>query len=1064
MSFQGDVAGIGLGELLQGLCRGGRDGVLTLDGDKGVSCFLGLAGAQISFLPGPTEDTDVWRHRCQRAWADFPDANFELQRRTGIAHAARRETLFEMLDSPNLHFRFEPGNLPSVTPSLIREDGLEADEEPQAEEQTNANPWGPTYSVEYLLLEHARISDEAGDTHAKNLSDHDMPRGLDSTGQSEEVVMFLEQCNGASTIEEIADRLAWPIRQVRGLIGQHLQAGFVRIADHRELMVAAQRELELGRVGRAAARLERWIEQVPPGPVFMEGEAELLLGEWKADRLNLVLNLMDPKLARGVLRRLDFVSTDREDALSRWKNLAECNHRDRIIAFKCAILSAQEESSEETEEIAVTLVKMGRSMQDLESPWRARALLRLAATQVHEKLSTRIELGTRLVQVGLPEEASPWILEAAKELLASGQAEKAIAPLRALSQTDIDQREASGLLIQARAHKTNLRRRRRNTLIGMMVILVLSAAALVRVKVQEEYDHKLDAVKELLAQPEAALSLMTQYFGDDDSTRVTAMRNKLQGQLEENRRIESEAWLAAYRQIEQEIEYGDPELGLTRALQLPPIPKNYKSGMERPERSELLGMLASRMELDCNELHIDVEATAEMLHEEQRLTVLLTSIRELADQNRKVEGVENFMFYIDELAADIQARQEERATKRSARATRMLEEQQDLMLAAARAHAQAGDLSRAVGMYDRLIELDSSKELRPLLAAEVEGVRRHERALNKALERAREGDHAGAKKELAGICPNLSEHIFPWRVDSVPSGARATFRGNTVRVTPFVLYTAFGEKLDISMTLDGCEDQSVSLSEPEDLEIFMHRTPERTWGTEHLVEAAPVPAGGDHIVFDRAGVIARLQADSTTRWTTKLDTLGGIARTPVFLPRKPGFLLVLSEDGQVWFVNAANGETEGPHDFGFPPVEGPLMTQSGISIRFADERIGLWSDSLTPKIYEDEGLFGSDDSAYAGTKTDDTSNLVLLRRSADSGMVHPSPWSDWKIEVTEEYFHVHDSGAVVSSFTIDRDGDWNFVAWEAPNALMPDGRVWVSDESGLRSFRPANGPESAGGK
>ena len=33
-----------------------------------------------------------------------------------------------------------------------------------------------------------------------------------------------------------------------------------------------------------------------------------------------------------------------------------------------------------------------------------------------------------------------------------------------------------------------------------------------------------------------------------------------------------------------------------------------------------------------------------------------------------------------------------------------------------------------------------------------------------------------------------------------------------------------------------------------------------------------------------------------------------------------------------------------------------------------------------------------------------------------------------------------------------RTGDWVFVAWEAPKAMVPNGRLWVSDEKGLRSY------------
>ncbi len=69
MSFQGDVAGIGLGELLQGLSRGGRDGVLTLFGDHS-SAAIGLCKGRLYILAGPDEEETHWRERAQRAWAD----------------------------------------------------------------------------------------------------------------------------------------------------------------------------------------------------------------------------------------------------------------------------------------------------------------------------------------------------------------------------------------------------------------------------------------------------------------------------------------------------------------------------------------------------------------------------------------------------------------------------------------------------------------------------------------------------------------------------------------------------------------------------------------------------------------------------------------------------------------------------------------------------------------------------------------------------------------------------------------------------------------------------------
>jgi hypothetical protein len=37
---------------------------------------------------------------------------------------------------------------------------------------------------------------------------------------------------------------------------------------------------------------------------------------------------------------------------------------------------------------------------------------------------------------------------------------------------------------------------------------------------------------------------------------------------------------------------------------------------------------------------------------------------------------------------------------------------------------------------------------------------------------------------------------------------------------------------------------------------------------------------------------------------------------------------------------------------------------------------------------------------------------------------------------------------------VRRAGDWSLLAWEAPSARLPDGRLWVGDGAGLRAFLP----------
>ena len=231
MSFQGDVAGIGLGELLQGLARGERNGVLTLAG-RHLLGTVGLRKGQLYLLPGPDEDDTQWRDRCVRAFAEDENGNLESARRQLIARAARLETFYQMIEAPNLHFRFDPGPLPPPAGAGVRSAegvqrghrSLTIDTGAQQEySEDDSSPWGQGMPVEYLLLEHARIMDEVRTGLGAQLAGFDLPRALDPERQDPEMRDFLEQCNGSSTVQEIADRLGWPLSKCRAHVGEYLQ-------------------------------------------------------------------------------------------------------------------------------------------------------------------------------------------------------------------------------------------------------------------------------------------------------------------------------------------------------------------------------------------------------------------------------------------------------------------------------------------------------------------------------------------------------------------------------------------------------------------------------------------------------------------------------------------------------------------------------------------------------------------------------------------------------------------------------------------------------------------------
>ncbi len=44
--------------------------------------------------------------------------------------------------------------------------------------------------------------------------------------------------------------------------------------------------------------------------------------------------------------------------------------------------------------------------------------------------------------------------------------------------------------------------------------------------------------------------------------------------------------------------------------------------------------------------------------------------------------------------------------------------------------------------------------------------------------------------------------------------------------------------------------------------------------------------------------------------------------------------------------------------------------------------------------------------------------------------------------------------ALLDRFAVRRSGDWVYVAWEAPRSDLLRGRLWISDEAGLRGIEP----------
>ena len=1049
MGFQGDVAGIGLGELLQGLARGGREGVLTLHGSS-LTATIGLQGGQIFLLPEPDEDPELWRRRSERAWVKDPDHRVDSLRMSEIAYAHRLEVLFKLLDAENVHFRFEPGPLPDPrAASPARSGEAEGSEESGGVPRLGPLATGavhcPGVSVEFLLLEYARLADE-GQAHgdSSRISDHDVPRVLDAGSPPAESQRFWRECDGMSNTVEIADRLGWPVRRCKASIAALAAAGALRLGVAREMLVLAQKELSQNRFSRAASRLSGWVDSAEPGPP-PTGDVQLLLAEWEKGRLPACLASMSSGSARRLLRRLDLVEQNWKHSIQRWQEL-RAHHRHDLIA-EVRLVAARVRAGDEADAPTVnSLLRLARTLQEGTHPGRAAVVLRVAAQRLPETTSLRLELGSRMLAVGLVSEGAPWILEASRTLIESNLAEKAIAPLRNLIAVQPGSHEARRLLGESRSRSARGRRRRRNSIVALAMLLMFSLVALVQVRVEQEYSSRLGEIQSRLTNPEEALRLLDARFPGDDSERVGSLRETILQRLRAEEDETKGAWLDRYRECQLECTLGDPLLGLRRALDMPDPPELKYVSQIWPPLGDLFTGLAAQLEQTVAEWG---EPAEEIPHQEQRLRRLLEDMRAMVAEREATGPIEEFCARLSSIGEGLDQRARVRDGLIHERVRMNLLETQDRLLGSARAHHTAGDLERAVQTYEKLFATEDSDTLRRVLDKEFERVQSEHRSVVRAEELADDGRHEEAIETLRAGLPDPRACLLPWWVRTVPSGGRAHFADGSTRVAPFRMYSTVGERIGMRIELEGHDPTEVKVTTPGDLEVVLSRSPELAWTPEHAVEAPPVAVQGAHVVADRSGRIACLESGGSLRWEHALDSLGGIARAPVFLPHKPGHLLALTEDGAAWLIEGATGRLQGPWEMGSQPVWGPLATAQGVVARFRSGEVALWESRLKPLAGPD--LEGSGDPAG---REGSEAGLLILRNRAGADRRLASYGGAWAVEIEEEHFRVVPAGKDGEAFAVRREGDWVFAAWEAPRVGVESGRLWISDGAGLRAFRP----------
>jgi len=1037
MSFQGDVRGIGLAELLQGLARGRKEGTLTLTAKGGLRCVIGIEDGKAWLMPDPDEDPNSWRDRVRDAWADDPEFTVDIPRLEQVARASRTEVMYALLDGGGVHFRFEPGVLPERKTRLA-EDGAE---------RTVVH--GQPLQVEYLLLEYARVTDEleSRGAAAHMRSDY-VPCIQDLQVLAAAPPHLVEQCNGNSTVQEIADRLGWPVRQARLELARPLANGGLRLAHHIEVLHLALYELERKQFARAGTRLSLWTRIAPAGP-FVPEDAEALSNEWIAGRLTAALRTMHMRDVRCILRRLDHALANPNATLVHWTEAARMTRMDRIVRLRHAAAQLRAEG-EHCKLEPRDLLDLARDLREHGSAWRSAPALMMAAHRQPQSTSQRLELGMGFVAARRPDDAGPWVVTACTEILNQGHADRVLAPLRQLLELDPRNRFARQLLTRAKRASTGTKRLRRNLLIGGAIVSLAAGTAFIKVQGDRERDGHIAEVRRLLEDPLQGLEALEIHFANDPSPEVSDLRRELEERLRTLEFQMRSAWLDEFHKVQKLAQSGDPVMVPDLLAALPRPPRTRLLTEAWPDRQDVLVGLVQRMEGEVTILGTPSARAPQQAATEQRVLGQVKALKlKVSEDDRKAKATAEYYASLEALEQLIARREQDRSVESFEHERRSNLEENDRLLELARASDKRGDFARALRHYDEIIARDGTGKVRRVLTSEIELVRKKVAAVEGARKLALEGSHRKAYELLVDAFNSASGVMLPFRVETLPPGASVSVDRKTVRKTPFTIEGTFDNTWDLVFLLDGFEPKAMQVVGPQNVRVLLSRAKERSFETTGRVEAMPTPIGSDHIVVDRSGAIARIGA-AGVHWQTEIQTLSGMARAPVEMPGRPGRLLFVTETGSAWLLDPLDGALEGPWELGSPPVLGPATVGDEVLLVLRNGKLARWRSSLRPAL-EDVGPVAPLGDGYRFGAT--FGAKIVFGREQSKGTID-SPTGNWRATIDGETLLVSRPGDPASVFPVARHGPWTYIAWTPPTTDAPDGRLWLADLAGVRAIVP----------
>ena len=982
MSFQGDVRGIGLAELLQGLSRGRKEGVLTLTSRGGHRSVLGMEEGRAWLLPDPDEDPETWRVRARNAWPDDPDVSSDVERLRQIVRAARLEILYALLDGGGVHFRFDPGALPG------RDAPLEEKGHPHAE--IHPDP----AQVEYLLLEYARIADEFELAGEPRLVDPELiPCVQHADALAALPPAMAREIDGNSTLVEIADRLGWPVRQAQLAAMSALTNGGLRRAQPVEVLHLARHELAQERFARAASRLALWCRQGPPGPLDSR-DAEALAEDWRAGSLTSALRRMPIPDVRCLLRRLDASFQSPARSVVHWTEALRISPGDRISKLRLAAMKLRDGSASSALD-AREVLDLARELREQGTAARSGPAFAIAAHLQPDSLAQRLELGLGLVQADRVEEGVPWVLSACTDLLAQGHVERVLGPLRVLMEQAPRDKEVRELFARAKRRSRASRSVRRGAVVAASLLALLGTAAVVKVRLDEERHQEITLIRQLLASPSGGLAELDARFPDDDSAEISDLRRELEARLRADEIALRASWLDRFHEAQLEAQEGDVVTALTLVAALPRPPRLQMVNASWPDASDVLMSIPGRLRADVDSLGPASDGAPRQLVVEARVLEQCQAVRqELSGEEFAGMDTRDLVAAIDRIDEFIGARAELRSMARREERQRRALAENDQLLVLARSAVERKNYERALRHYELILENDPTGRLRPVLRDEIAGARTKRDALRNARQAAIAGRHDKALEILEESIEEPMRVMLPFQVRTLPAGVEVKVThqdsGRTTESrTPFSVEGTFEDQWVLEFKMEGFDRRALAIQGPQDIEIVLSRTPSLSSGTDGRVDALPTPIGpranGEYVLCDRNGNVQRIAWGGEERWTRNIKTLSGFARRPLPLPSLAHRLLFLTETGAAWLVDAEDGRVEGPIELGEPPALGPVVVGDEIHARLRGGRLARWSTTLQPTLGASSETQPLEPSLRRGDHVVFGGLLTAVRLSIDRG-------------------------------------------------------------------------------